>query len=128
ESIYWVNSRERALNLTAVPTKPAKKAESEEDILAREKTARSPKFDIKLYPYRSDAVTPYKPPLRLYVLGVQNLNRDSVPVLDLRLEFHFRNIINAVKPQVLLVGGRASSMGGMKVYKKRKDGSISAYE
>jgi hypothetical protein len=100
---------------------------SEEEILAQERTARSPKFDIKIYPFPG-GVTPYKPPLKHYVLGIQNVNGDSVPVLDMRMEFNFRNIIAEVKPQVMLAGGGMFSVGGMKLYEKRKDGSTYAYE
>lgn len=113
----------------AVVNQPVQQIEkTEEQILAEEKAARSPQFDVKIFPWPSEAVTPYKPPLKQYVLGIQNINKNSVPVLDLRMEFHFRNIIAEVKPQVLLTGGGNMSVSGMKRYEQRKDGPVSAYE
>ena len=101
---------------------------TEEEILAQEKAARSPQISIEIHPSNAPReLSPYKLPLKLYQLLMQNTNANSVRVDDLRVEFHFRNIITEVKPQVLLDTGNII-VGGTFLYGQRKDGSIDTYE
>jgi len=73
-----------------------------------------PQFLIRIYPFPEEGI-PCKPPLKLYHLDVQNRNRNSVPVQDLRIEFHFKNVIAAARHQVVLDAGSAS-VGGVTLY------------
>ena len=70
-----------------------KKEARDEEVTNGEKLKLSPKLDIKLFFFPKEAVTPYRYPLKQYLLGIQNLNKDSAPILDLRIEFIFKNVV-----------------------------------
>ena len=97
-------------------------------ISSEEKEQLAPKIDIKLFPFPSEAATPYKYPLKQYVLGIQNLNKNSAPILDFRIEFIFKNTIVEVKAMPLVDTGGDISVMGMKYYEEKKDGTTFSYE
>lgn len=101
---------------------------SKEKITVEEKLKLSPKVDIKLFTLPENAVTPYKYPLRRYILQIQNTNKNSASILDFRIEFIFKNVITEIKLMPLLVTGGNISVTGLNIYKKNKNGSISKYE
>lgn len=97
-------------------------------ISPEEKEKFAPKADIKLYPFPSGAATPYKYPLKQYVLGIQNLNKNSVPILDFRVEFIFKNAICEIKTMPLVDSGGDVSVIGMQYYEEQNDGTTFSYE
>lgn len=102
--------------------------QSEEEILKKEKVVRSPKLEIAIYPSSvPPELSPYRPPLKLYNLMVQNTNAESASVSNLRIEFHFRNIVAEIKPHVLQDNG-GLTVGRVSQYGQRPDGSVDVYE
>ncbi len=99
-----------------------------DEITPEDKLRLSPKVDIKLFSYPEKAATPYKYPLKRYILMVQNLNKDSVPIFDFRIEFIFKNIIREIKLNPLLHSGGSFSVSGLNIYKENKNGSVFKYE
>jgi hypothetical protein len=55
------------------------------------------------------------------------MNRDSVPILKLNVEFNFRNVIAEVRPQFLFPSGGQMSVEGVEMYKYGKDGLEESY-
>lgn len=98
-----------------------------EQITPEEKQTFSPKVDIKLFPSSDKAVTPHQYPLKQYNLGIQNLNSNSVPIYDFRINFIFKNEISEIKSMPLLSVG-SLTVSGVNIYKQNKDGSIFTYE
>lgn len=88
----------------------------------------SPSVDIKLFPFPVDAASPYKFPLRRFVLGIQNVNSDSVPIQDFRIEFSFPYVIKEIKANSLLNTGGNVSVGSISIYEEKKDGTTYHYE
>jgi len=97
-------------------------------IFSSTKEAQTPKIDIKLFPFPEKAENKYKYPLKRYVLMIQNLNKQSVPIYDFRVEFIFENVVNDVKQNPLIDTGGSLSVGPIEVYEKKKDGSTFHYE
>lgn len=100
----------------------------DEEISNEEKLRLSPKLDIKLFFFSKEAVTPYRYPLKQYLLGIQNLNRNSVPIFDLRIEFIFKNIVKEIKASPILENGGNFSMGGVRIYVGDGKDLVSSYE
>ena len=98
------------------------------EVTPEEKQVLSPKIDIKLFSFPEGVPTKYKYPLKQYVLTIQDLNKKSVSVYDLRIEFIFQNTIEEVKESPLLETGGSISVGGIEIYKEKKDGSVFHYE
>lgn len=88
----------------------------------------SPSVDIKLFPFPIEATSPYKFPLRQFVLGIQNVNPDSVPIQDFRIEFSFPYVIKEIKANPLLNTGGNVSVSSISIYKEKKDGTTYHYE
>jgi hypothetical protein len=105
-----------------------RKEARDEEITNEEKLRLSPKLDIKLFSFPKEAVTPYRYPLRQYLLGIQNLNKDSVPIFDLRIEFIFKNIVKEIKANPILENGGNLSVGGVRIYVGDEKGLVSKYE
>jgi hypothetical protein len=87
--------------------------------------ALRPKFDIKISP---SAYPRYQSQLREYSLLINNLNPKSVPVEDLRIEFNFRNVLERTKSMPLIPSGGASTIRGVAIHGKDKQGVESSYE
>lgn len=100
----------------------------EKQVTLEEKRTLSPHVDVMLFPFPDEVVTPHKYPLKQYELGIQNLNSNSVPIIDFRIEFIFRNSITEVKKMPLLETGGNLSVWGVEIYEQKKNGSISSYE
>lgn len=101
---------------------------AKEYISPEEKEKLTPQTDIKLFPFPSVAATPYKYPFKQYVLMIQNLNKNSVPITDFRIEFIFKNTINGIKQMPLVDSGGDISVSGIRYYGEKKDGTTSSYE
>lgn len=80
---------------------------------------RTPQFLVRVYPFPG---SPYKFPYSLYHLDVHNQNPNSVPVHDLGIFFHFKNVVVDVKKQVI-----RAPVGGMAIYSTLPDGSPVRY-
>ena len=85
----------------------------------------APQVDVKIFP--SPGISRYKPPLRRYVLMIQNLNKNSAAVADLRIQFMFRNVLEEVK-SVPLVNTGGNMVAGLSIYSEGKNGGQSYEE
>jgi hypothetical protein len=88
----------------------------------------SPSVDIKLFPFPANAASPYKFPLRQFVLTIQNVNSNSAPIQDFRVEFLFPYVIKEIKANSLLNTGGNVSVGSNFIYEEKKDGTTFHYE
>lgn len=108
---------------------PQTGTEVNEEILTSEQIDKlSPSVDIKLFPFPSKAASPYKLPLKQYILSIQNLNRDSVPIQDFVVEFYFPYVIKEIKANPLLNTEGNISVSGISIYQENKDGTTYHYE
>ena len=89
-------------------------------IVLPEDKQEAPKLDIKLYV--KPGIDQY--PLQNYSLIVQNMNRKSVPITDLRIEFMFKNIVSEVKTHSISL----DSAGTAFVYETKNGKSALIYE
>lgn len=110
---YWLQNKMEEAEKERV----AKKA-------AEDKRKLSPNLSIRIFLDIAEVQGPYHPPLKRYHLFMENLNRDSVPIVNLRMEFNFKHVIEQVHSQVVLpeIGGGATLSGRERTIKK-KDGS-----
>lgn len=76
---------------------------------------------------------PYKPPQYKYTIMIHNQNYESVPILEMRLEFNFKHVVAEARPQILLPGEGMNPKGeleihGLEIHGVNKDGSTYDYQ
>jgi len=84
-----------------------------------------PKFNIKIFPSPDPR---YQSQLRQYSLLINNINSKSVPVVDFRMEFKFRNVIKKAISMPLIPSEEAVTTRGVTILKKDKKGVEAVYE
>lgn len=95
-------------------------ARSYKMVMLGETKEAEPKLDIKLFV--APGINQY--PLQNYSLIVQNMNRKSVPITDLRIEFMFKNIVSEVKTHSTSL----DSAGTVSFYETKNGKSTLVYE
>ncbi len=83
-----------------------------------------PKIDVKIF--STDGMSRYKPPFKKYILTIQNLNKNSATIANLRIQFMFKNLLENVKP-IPLVNTGENMVVGVNSYYEGKDG-VHSYE
>lgn len=101
--------------------------EKENQRIAEKKRKLSPRLDIQIFPDHPEMPSAYKHPLIRYTLIVQNLNLESVPILDLRIEFNFKSVVAEVKPSIWVATGEDTSVGGIEIHEEKTDGTTYDY-
>jgi hypothetical protein len=112
---------ERAKQLTELRETQLRQ-DNEAKLLAQEQKALSPKLQVRIYPDIIKAVNP----LQRYHVDIQNLNRQSAPILDLHIEFHFKNTIARIYHNVIS-DSPGMNVGGVEIQSTKRDGSTVEY-
>ena len=98
--------------------------QKENQRLAEEKIRLSPRLGVRILP-SSMEVPGYEYPLERYSLYIENGNTESVPVLDLRIEFNFNNVVVRTTSQIM--PGSGEDIADLEIITRSKDGTISSY-
>lgn len=105
-------------------------AEAHEKMLkdaAEEKAKLAPNVSIRLDSYPDNLQGKHRPPLKRYLLMINNLNSNSVPILKMSVEFNFKNVVAEVRPQILLRSSEGASVDDTEIWVNKKDGTIDYY-
>lgn len=99
-----------------------------DEITPEEKTQLAPRIIIKLFSLPEIATTEYKPPLKQYILLLQNTNQSSASVCDFRAEFHFPFRVIETVGAPLANPSDGFGVGPIEIHTNKPDGTTSLYK
>ena len=94
----------------------------------KEKEHRTPKVDIKLFPSGGNILLKGKSTRREYDFMLQNLNKKTVPVQDLRIELFFPYNIKEISLSPMAEPSQNSGMSGLRVRQEINNELVTTYE
>jgi len=76
----------------------------------------TPNLDIKIFSNPDEVPSPYRYPLKLYTLLINNTNKESSKINDIFIEFVFDNSINTVISEPFLAQSGKTAVANVKRY------------